>query len=145
MVNFQVARRESQRGLRLIHGVIEVASGEKGSRHPVKASRQLGLDPEGLAIAALRLLEEPCRPQRIAIERNRLGVERRGLDQHLGFAARRFEFGDPQRRLDEPGPRLAHQRRIVGLQGILIRLERIAVPAVVEEQVAQLELDFGRL
>ena len=145
VVNLEVAWRQGERRLRLVQRRLELAARQERPRHPVMPARVFGRHRQRVAISRLRFLEQPRCPQRVSIERQRFGIARRRLEQLVRLTSGDLELRDAQRRLDDARPRLSQPRRILYGQRLLVRLQRVDVSSIVEEQTAQLKLDFGRL
>ncbi len=145
VMNLHVARRQPQRRLRLVHGIVETAAGEQRAGDAVEAAGQLGRQRQRVAIAQLRLFKQTGRPESIAVERHRVGIPGRHLDEGFGFVPGEIEFGDAQRRLDDTSARAAKGKRVRRFQGVLKCLERFDVAALRIQKAAQLELDFSGL
>ena len=102
---------------------------------PWRPRARSGAIGERVAVARFGLLEQAGRPERVAVERQRLGIARRDLDQRFGFVPRARRT---RRRAAPPGrcPD-ARPRAIVGraprASALLIGLERVLVPAFGEE------------
>ena len=61
----------------------------------------------------------------------------------LGLDAGKIEFRDPERRHDQAGARPPHVIRTGGVDGTLIGVEGLGVPALGEQLVGELQLDFA--
>ena len=129
--------------LRLAHGLIDPAAREERARDAMMRARLLRHNRQRIAIFRFRLVEEPRRPQRIAVERQHFGAVRVGGEEMFGLASRDGELGDAERRLDHTDARRSDSTGVVGRQCFLIGVERFDVPAVLEKQLRELKLDVG--
>ncbi len=128
-MDFEVARRELERRLRLVHGFVELAAREQRPRDAVEAARQPRRERQGVPIPKLGFLEQARGPEGIAVQRDGIGVARGGLGQGFALVPRRVELRHTQRRLNDARPRPAQQERVLRLQGVLKGLERLDVPS----------------
>ena len=145
VMNLEVARREPQRRLCLVHRLVEPAPRRHRSRQAVVAAREIGHLRERRAVAGLGLVEESRRPQGVAVERRRVRAVRIRLHQPLRLPPREVEFRDAEGRgndADSGGPCIVQRR---GFQRILVGVERVEISPLGVQKVAELELDFRRL
>ena len=144
-MDFEIARSQPERRLRLAHRFGQSAPRGEGFRHAMVPSRQIGYAGERVPVFPFRILEQPGRPQRVAVQRHHIGSTWIALREALGFMPGKIEFGNAQRRRDHTDacrPDAGRRRR---LEGVLVRVQRLTVTAFGIQQVAKLQLDFGCL
>jgi hypothetical protein len=95
-MNFEVAGGQTQGGLRLDHRLIELPACRERARNPVKAPGHFRSRCERILILQFGLLEQARRPQRVAVQGERLGRTRTLLNEPFGFLTRALEFRDAQ-------------------------------------------------
>ena len=147
MVELGVAGIPAKRGLRGRQRVVQLVPRGEASRHAVQGTPVVALDRQRLVKFLFRILEEPDRPERVAVVRERFGVVRRAPRQQLAVRVRVGEIAKPQCRLDAPGQRLALDAWILMALHLLEGRECLGVPAVGKQQLPELQLDipsFGR-
>ena len=142
----RIARRETERFLRFDHRVGETAARGQRTGPAVMAAGVGGRRLERRVERALRFLEQPEGPQRVAVERQRGRVGGLPFGELLGLKSRAGEIARAQQH--ERGPRLrpARERGLRGRGGerALIGVGGVAVARFAREQVAELQLDVGR-
>ena len=144
-MNLEIARRQPQRRLRLVHGLVELGAGEQRLGQAVASPRQFGRHRQRAAIAVLGRIEQAGGPQRVAVQRDRVGIAGRGLHERVGLATRELEIGHAKRGGNHTGPRLTHRGRIVGSDSVAVGLERFRILTLVEQHATKPKLDVCSL
>ena len=97
-VNLTVTRCAGRGGERHVEGLVQTAGrGERAGHAEAGARDESGACATAIAIRAIGFVEESCRPQRVAIERDGFRIVGRDLPECLGFAPGASELGDLQR------------------------------------------------
>ena len=108
----------------------------------VPCVREIRLDRERVAHGALRLLESAERPQRVAIRSERLGRSRLRGDLTFRFEKGLGKLAGAKQRAYEtcrnPG---GHRRRWFSRARATVRIDRITITPVFQEEIAELQLD----
>jgi hypothetical protein len=102
------------------------------------------LDFERVLECLLGGLEPTDRPERIAVDGDRITVFRSVADKKLSIGMRVRKIAKAQCRLDCPFQRFALDSRVLMTLDQFVRVECLDVTAVVGEQPCKLQLHFGR-
>src|SRR4029453_13864619 len=109
------------------------------------AAREVGLHRQRVTILLLSSIEEAGGPERVAVQRKRLRITRRNLDEFLGLATRQPELRHAQSGLNHTGTGTAVGSRVFRPHGAAIGLERFGILALLEQEPAQSQLNLAQL
>ena len=136
------ARVQPQRFLGIDDRLRKPAACRQAACAPMSGPRLRGRNREGRVIRGVGIFEQPVGPECVAMHGRNVGRGGMPRAQRRGFLIGPLEVADAQLRQHQADTRSRADR--LGRKGALVRLGGIRVPALGQQQVAQLYLDLGR-
>ena len=142
-VDLTVTRSARRGDERHVEGLIQTAGGGERAGDAEARTRRLRFLREAIPIRAIGFVEQSCRPERVAVERDGFRIVGRDLPERLGFAPGPTELGDLQRGADAPFAGTNGNERVVGPGRLIEGQQRFLVSGLVVEERGELELKIG--